>query len=227
MQCRLTLKNFAWNQHWFLVVALGGMKEIYDMMVPVTFAYAFFGESLGLPRARQRFYFYILPISTCIFILFWHACLGQPGVLRYTVLGSVWFYAGQAACFIEVSHRLRIMVPDSNLSVNWLFFVFVFGIAFPTWIYGYCVIPLSFGRQVSGVRRLAIRLVVHPLVCEFALAVLRNFSRQMVNARSGMTVMLFVARPPAPPRLAPPSFHVADDRAPRLRTSSKPCSGGS
>jgi len=31
MKCRLTLKNFAWNQHWLMFVPYGLLKEVRGM----------------------------------------------------------------------------------------------------------------------------------------------------------------------------------------------------
>lgn len=34
MKCRLTLKNFAWNQHWLMFVPYGVLKEVWRTNAP-------------------------------------------------------------------------------------------------------------------------------------------------------------------------------------------------
>ncbi len=77
LQCRLTLKNFAWNEHWLMFIPYGVLKEVrprarvhtlavcadtqsgqlrsqlYDMMVPVIFGLGLFGVKLGWSRGRK------------------------------------------------------------------------------------------------------------------------------------------------------------------------------
>lgn len=77
LQCRFTMKNFAWNEHWTMFLSYGLLKEarqtclpcrtqrarskrlplaphqLYDLMVPVIFALNLFGEKLQWSRPRK------------------------------------------------------------------------------------------------------------------------------------------------------------------------------
>ena len=50
----------------------------------------------------------------------------------------------------------------------------------------------QWGRGGRGKNKLAMRVLVHPFICEVAMGILRNFARQMRGARGGMGSLLFV-----------------------------------
>jgi len=59
-----------------------------------------------------------------------------------------------------------------------VFFIFGFAVVFPTHIYRFFIMPLSFGRGKGDYNKVIMRLVAHPIICEAALCILRNFARQ-------------------------------------------------
>ena len=50
----------------------------------------------------------------------------------------------------------------------------------------------QWGRGGSGKNKLAMRVLVHPFICEIAMCILRNFARQLRGVRGGMGSLLFV-----------------------------------
>jgi hypothetical protein len=70
--------------------------------------------------ARLQFFFtHTLPLLLVAFMILWHAGLGQPGVLRATIMGQIVFYSSTFLCYIEVSRLLRNMDAESRVSVHW------------------------------------------------------------------------------------------------------------
>jgi hypothetical protein len=89
------------------------------MMIPVITGVSMYGEKLRWnPRRKvcsvgmvitaspdsstQIFFTVALPVLTMFFMVMWHAGLGQPGVLRATPGGQIYFYAATLACYVEI-----------------------------------------------------------------------------------------------------------------------------
>lgn len=69
IRCRLTMKNFAWNEHWLMFIPYGVLKEVraaifslrscsragklFDMMLPVIFGVSLYGEKLNWKPQRK------------------------------------------------------------------------------------------------------------------------------------------------------------------------------
>lgn len=195
-QCRLTVKNLAWSEHWVAVFWQALVREGYEMTVPLTFGLAFWGDRLGMPAARRAAYVYGLPCVFALFVLLWHAGLGQPAVLRSSAPGTAVFYTILGCCALEVALRVRRMLPDRPASaVYFVLFVFGFAVVFPDYVYSFLVLPLCFGGNVPGARRLAVRMLLHPFICELSLAAIRNFCRHLgaAQGREGLAAILLVA----------------------------------
>ena len=120
--------------------------------------------------------------------------------------------------YATISSALWRLTP-ADLSLARLFIIFGLVVVFPTYIYkivityamvrrrGVCstcapplrnarLTPLAadpqWGRGGSGKNKLAMRVLVHPFICEVAMGILRNFARQMRGARGGMGSLIFV-----------------------------------
>jgi hypothetical protein len=51
----------------------------------------------------------------------------------------------------------------------------------------------QWGRGGSAKNKVAMRLLVHPFICEIVMGILRNFTRQLRGARGGMPSLLLVS----------------------------------
>ena len=135
----------------------------------------------------------MLPVLCVLFVVFWHAGLGQPGVLRATPGGGLFFALVTIACYVEVGGLLKNMDGEARINENWLFAIFGFAVLFPTQIYPAVVVPFMFGRDTFFTLHIIVRVLWHPFVCEVGLSVLRNFARQVQGAREGMAALLYVS----------------------------------